>query len=288
MPIPAAIVGQRLGPRSVTVTPRMIMAFAAATGDRNPRYFDDTRSEPLVAPPLLSVSLEWPLVLGMRSCIPEVTPEEARRGVHATHDATFHRLPRAGETLVTTATVVSVEQRPSGTRVIIRLDTVDAAGTPVTTTYNGGVYRGVELSGELHTIDEPPAVPEAAADGGLTIKIDVPIDAAHVYTECADIWNPIHTEQSVAITAGLPDVILHGTATLGYAAQEIVDRVCGGDPRRLRRITARFGAMVFMASELNVSIGKPVHLAEGNSTVGYRVMNAGGGPAIRDSIAIIV
>ena len=42
----------------------------------------------------------------------------------------------------------------------------------------------------------------------------VPISAlaAHVYTECARIWNPVHTDTAVADRAGLPGLILHGTA----------------------------------------------------------------------------
>ena len=41
--------------------------------------------------------------------------------------------------------------------------------------------------------------------------------AAHVYTEGARIWNPIHTDAAVAARAGLPGIILHGTATLALA-----------------------------------------------------------------------
>ncbi len=285
MPIPASLVGHTLAPRSLTLTARFVMAFAAATGDDNACYFDDTR-QVVVAPPLLAVSLEWPLVSGMRAGIPEATEAELRRGVHATHDLTVHRLPRAGETLTTRGTVVSVSRQPAGTRLLTRLDTVDGDGAAVFTTYNGSVYRSVALTGDERSIDEAPPPPLPPAAGGWTVQIDVPVGAAHVYTECADIWNPIHTERSVARAAGLPDIILHGTATLGYAAQEIVRRECEGNPHRLRRIACRFGAMVFMGQPLTISAGAPLTVA-GGSACGYGVSTADGGPAIRDGVAVV-
>lgn len=286
MRIPAEILGRAVGPRSVTLSPRRIMAFAAATGDRNPRYFDDTGAEPLIAPPLLSVSLEWPLIVALRTALADVSADALRRGVHATHDVTFHRPARAGETLHTTATVVAVEQRRSGVFQLTRLETVDADGRPVTTTYNGGVYRGVELDGAPASLAAPPALPRPVASGGWETAIEVPWNAAHVYTECAEIWNPIHTERSVALAAGLPEIILHGTATLGYAAQEIVDRACGGDPARLQRIAGRFGAMVLLGSRLRLHAGA-VESGDGTASLGYAVETADGGAAIRDGVATI-
>ncbi|HLZ69192.1 MAG TPA: MaoC/PaaZ C-terminal domain-containing protein [Dehalococcoidia bacterium] len=285
MPIAATIAGRTLGPRSVTLSARRIMAFAAGTDDRNPRYFDDT-AEPPLAPPLLAVSLEWPLLVALRGELPGASAEELRRGVHAAHDVRFHRLPRAGETLRTTATIVALQRRPSGTGLLTRLDTIDEADAPVFTTYNGGVYRGVALAGEPLQLDGPSSLPAVAAADGWSTNIEVPWQAAHVYTECAEIWNPIHTERSVALAAGLPDLILHGTATLGYAAQTIVDRVCDGDPTRLLRLGARFGAMVLLGTRLIIRLGEPVACA-GGAALGYRVETADGAPAIHDGVALV-
>ncbi len=285
MPISAAIAGRTLGPREVTLSARRIMAFAAGTDDRNPRHFDDTAGPPL-APPLLAVSLEWPLLVALRAELPGTAAQELRRGVHASHDVTIHRLPAAGETLRSTATVVALDRRPSGAGLLTRLDTVDAAGRPLWTTFNGGVYRGVELLGEPVRLDAPPPLPDGPADGGFSAAIAVPWNAAHVYTECAEIWNPIHTERAVALAAGLPDIILHGTATLGYAAQTIVDRLCDGDPTRLRRLAGRFAAMVWLGTTLTLRTGEPAACAAGTA-VRYRVETADGAAAIRDGVAVL-
>jgi acyl dehydratase len=78
--------------------------------------------------------------------------------------------------------------------------------------------------------------------------------AAHVYTECARIFNPIHTDRAVALGAGLPDIILHGTATMAMAVSRIVDGYLGGDGRRVRRLGGRFAAMVLMPSTLELVV----------------------------------
>ena len=286
MPISASIAGRGTAPHTETLTVRRIMAFAAATADRNPRYFDDTGAEPLAAPPLISVSLEWPLVLDLRTSIAGATSAELRRGVHATHDVTFHRLARAGERLTTTGMVAALESRPSGTLVLSCLRTVDERGDPVTTTFNGGVYRGVELTGAPVRLDGPAPLPQVSPAGGWSLEIVVPPEAAHVYSECAAIWNPIHTERSVALAAGLPAIILHGTATLGYAAQAIVDRICDGDPSRLRRLACRFGAMVLLGTRLRLDVG-PTGPHAGANACGFEVRTEGGAPAIRGGVAIV-
>jgi acyl dehydratase len=83
-------------------------------------------------------------------------------------------------------------------------------------------------------------------------EIAVSPQLAHVYTECARIWNPIHTDVAVARAAGLPDIILHGTATLALAVSRIVAERCGGDPTAVRRVTCRFTGMVPMPSTLTL------------------------------------
>ena len=68
--------------------------------------------------------------------------------------------------------------------------------------------------------------------------------AAHVYTECARIWNPIHTDPEYARGAGLPGIILHGTATLALSISKLQNKA--------RRVRCRFAGMVLMPSTLTV------------------------------------
>jgi acyl dehydratase len=78
--------------------------------------------------------------------------------------------------------------------------------------------------------------------------VSVSPGAAHVYTEGARIYNPIHTDRAVALAAGLPGIILHGTATLALAVSRVVRADLDGNPARVRGIRARFTGMVALPS----------------------------------------
>ena len=118
----------------------------------------------------------------------------------------------------------------------------------------GSVYRGVALQPpDGASLPTAPA-PRAEADDGVRWReaVDVPASAAHVYTECARIWNPIHTDLAVAQRAGLDTPILHGTATLALAVSRVIARDLGGDPGRVREIRAHFAGMVAMPATITV------------------------------------
>ena len=54
-------VGLELNKYRIEVTARRSMNYAASLGDSNPLYFDDERDGGLLAPPMLSVGLTWPV-----------------------------------------------------------------------------------------------------------------------------------------------------------------------------------------------------------------------------------
>jgi acyl dehydratase len=161
--------------------------------------------------------------------------------------------------LTTTARIAGVDARRAGTLVTVRFTTVDAAGAPVSTTDYGSVYRGVHCDPPEGAIaaEAPGAVRAYPEPAAWTEDLDIPAGAAHIYTECARIWNPIHTDIAVARAAGLPGLILHGTATLALALSRVVARDLGGDPARVRGVRARFSGMVLMPSRIRVRSGGP-------------------------------
>ena len=272
MTIATTIVDTEVGPLALTLDARWLMAYAAALGETDRRYFDTLAAAGPVAHPLFPVCYEWPAALVLRD---KTIPSELQpRGVHATHHLVVHRRPRAGDTLSTTARVTKVEPRRAGTLVVTRFETVDAGGQRVTTTDYGSVYRGVALAdggGVLSPLAQTPAGPEApranavpseGAPGAGSVGVrwrevvDVPATAGHVYTECARIHNPIHTDVAIAREAGLSGPILHGTATLALAVSRVIAHDLGGDPTRVREIRGRFTGMVAMPSTLTVR-GRP-------------------------------
>jgi len=244
MRVPGEITGVTVGPFNVEVTPDWAAAYSAAV------RWKPRAGEPH---PLFSVCYEWPALVALRAkAIPEAI---GRKGVHATHDLTIHRLPRPGERLSTTATIARVEARRPGAYVVTRLETVDARGEPVTSTENGTLYRGVAVRGAPAVGAPRPSHDVRREPDGVTrsweASVTVPGDLALAYSEASRIWNPIHTDRVAAVEAGLPDVILHGTATLALALSTILEHE-GEGARRVERIACRFSGMVFMPSTLSV------------------------------------
>jgi acyl dehydratase len=113
--------------------------------------------------------------------------------------------------------------------------------------------------------------------------VPIAAGAAHVYTECARIWNPVHTDAAVAAAARLPAIILHGTATLAFSVSRIIAAEAGNDPERVAEIYGRFGAMVLMPSEIIVRI----HAREkvgGGEAIFFEALSAEGGRAVREGV----
>lgn len=257
MPLDTRMVGESTRAFSHDVDARWIMAYGAGLADLNPAYMD-TEAGIVAAHPAFPVCLEWPVILSSRELpgYESVTPEEAARGVHAAHDLHIFRPIQAGERLTTQATVIGLQSIKPGAAQLTRLDTTDAAGELVCRTYQLGISRGVAVTGEPRQTEQAPDLPKAQGTKGESSCFDlvVPAGAAHTYTECARIWNPIHTDRAVALAAGLPDIILHGTATMAMAVTRLVDEYLQGDAARVKRLGGRFAAMVLMPSVLSLEV----------------------------------
>jgi acyl dehydratase len=295
MPLPTSVVGASTDPVTHEIDERWTMAYAAGIGDLSPAYLDTRAADGLVAHPVFPVCLEWPLVLAARRLVPaDVLPRhEAARGIHATHDLRIHRLVQPGDVLTTTAVVEGIEQRSPGAYEVLKLTTWDAAGKTVCTTRMGSLFLGVTVDGDDRPATDPSTVVPAlsATDHASSNTVTRAIDggAAHTYTECSRIWNPIHTDPAVAAAAGLPGIILHGTATLATAVSEIVRRRADGDPRAVRRVTCRFGAMVPMPSTIEVRVGarRSPAVSDHLELVPFEVRNQAGERAIRDGVVFL-
>jgi acyl dehydratase len=279
VPLNAAVVGAQSRLFEHKADARWLMAYAAGLGDLNPRYLD-TAAGGVVAHPVFPVCLEWPAILDCANLpgADTATPEERSRGVHAAHDLHILRPIRADEVLSTRATVIGLEAIRPGAAQTTRLDTVTASGELVCRTYQLGISRGVGVVGGPASCETAPSWPATGTEGVL-LERSIPVagGAAHVYTECAKIWNPIHTDRAVALAAGLPDIILHGTATLALAVSAIVDALVDADPTRITRLGGRFKAMVRMPSVLSLIVHGDV-----DGVVSYTVLNAEGEAAVSD------
>ncbi|MGB0997935.1 MAG: MaoC/PaaZ C-terminal domain-containing protein [Pseudomonadales bacterium] len=274
MPLNTANIGRATDYFAHDVDARWLMAYAASLNDLNPEYMDTTAGC-VRAHPLFPVCLEWPTILATRALLGEdLSDDESARGVHAAHDLHIYKPIRSNSTLRTRATLVSVDSIKPGAGYTLRLDTIDETEDLVCQTFQFGIYRGVAVTGTETTTITAPELPAPQPLNKASTDIPVAAGTAHTYTECARIWNPIHTDRQFAQNAGLPDIILHGTATMALAVSQLVEQFTQGQPHRVTRIGGRFAAMVFMPSTLKLQTSNISAQPDGSQLVSYNVITA--------------
>lgn len=283
MPLNADIVGRAVPERLIEVTPRMALAYAAGIGDTGDACFDDA-ADGFMAHPAFCVSLEWQVVIANRATGLGLTPEEALRGVHAGQNTVFHRPIRPGITARIAGQVVEV--RPTGAGALARTRLIisdERTGEPLATTLTTSLYRGVGVAGDPRREGAVTDATETWQPPSETADTVIPLDRsfAHRYTECANIWNPIHTERRVALAAGLPDIIVHGTALWALAGQALIDAYAPGKPSALSSLAGRFSAMVLPGTPITVRHGP----GSAPGTIVFTVLNAAGAEAVSRGVA---
>ena len=234
MPFNAALVGTRWGPLEWAATPRRVLAFRAVLAPDDAAGLDDAAAAPLEMLPMQVVAPEWLLALESRADPRQaLSADEARRGVHASQDTRFLRPVRAGETLTVTARLTAVRASRAGALATTVYESRVGEETVAVST-SVSVLRGVAVDGpdspaEADVFDTPlKAVGEPQ-------RIATARGFPHLYSECAEIWNPIHTERAVALAAGLPDILIHGTALWALAGLRTAPAGA-----RITRLAARF------------------------------------------------
>jgi len=263
-----------------TVDARWLMAYAGGLGEDDARFYDTLAAGGPVVHPVFPVCYEWPPLVDLRERT--IGPALAPLSVHATHDCSITRMPHAGECVTTRARVIAIEPRRAGALLVARLTTTGPDGAVLTTTDYGSVYRGVESTtpGRLEPPLSPASPPPAAP--AWSEPVEVRAEAAHVYTECARIWNPIHTDIAVARAAGLPAIILHGTATLALGISRVVRRELNGDAARVRRLAARFTGFVRLPSALVVR-GR----GRAGTSIAFDIVAADGTPVLGEGVVTV-
>ena len=259
-PIRADGVGAIVGRREVRITTRMTMAYAAGIGAIDAMYLDDLRPGGVVAPLPYITALEWPVLTSTDylTAIGRDAPSAFDGLLHAFQDTRFARPVRPGMRVLVVGQIVEIIATAAGALVVCRIRTSDQSDDAlVAESWYGSLYRHTAVDGRPAALFARPVLRSAPSlldeEANKSFVINIPREKAHVYTECAQIWNPIHTERSYAISAGLPDIILHGTCTWAMTLQGLASRTKSGPPELpFRRFGARFSRMVVPGSAISV------------------------------------
>jgi len=276
-------VGTMTVSKTTLLDSRTTMAYASSINDANPRYFDDLSERGLMVHPAIAFSLQWASRFRPDQ---KIDPRVAAFGVHASTDLRIYRPFRAGEAVTTQGKLIQKRQISPGVYNIEKYKMVSSSGELIAELYYNGITRGGKLEGADAIVENEPELPQIEVFESESLwrrEILVGLHAGQQYTECAQIYNPIHTEPSVARAAGLPDIILHGSATKAMALMTVVDECLGGDAERVTRLTGQLRGMVLMDSSIAVEC--LAHEAIGDEVrIAFRVLNDKGEPAISNGV----
>lgn len=268
--------------KSYVMDARRIMAYASSIDDTNEAYFDDTCTEGLSVHPAISFALQWNT--RHRPDLPP-NPRAAPFGVHAETDLRIYQPFKQNQVVTVQGQLISRRKIPPGVFTVDRFRMADSKGVLLAELDYNGITRGATLNGPDREVEASPLAPKLDTVGEPVWQesIYIPRHAGQQYTECADIYNPIHTERSVALAAGLPDIILHGSATKAHALTQVVNRCFDGDARRVTRLCGQLRAMVLMDTTIRVEcLGE--QMAGDEKQVFFQVLNQEGKPAIATGV----
>ncbi|MEY2456177.1 MAG: hypothetical protein QOK06_1271 [Acidimicrobiaceae bacterium] len=248
MALPIDKLGTRYAPVTTIIDPDRAKAYAAATNDPNPAYTSGK-----YAPPVFGVVPTWGQMLAASADV--IPPEALLFIVHGEQDMHFHQPLVPGAVLTTAAEAYAIRVGSSGSRLVVKVESVDEAGALVLTQYVTIFVRGM-ADGESGGPDKPVHdFPDAARSkkvGEHTVHVDD--DQTFRYRDASGDEMPIHLDDAVAKSVGLPGIIAHGLCTMAMCSQAVVAIASDGDPGRLKRLAVRFASNVFPGNDVDVEV----------------------------------
>jgi len=262
--------------------------YAAAVDDNNPRYFNDEKTTGIVAPPMFSVATTWPLIEHFKDyvLVDDFPFEKLRAQVHFSEFLEFHAAIKPGDELDIKGVIAAILPQRAGTHIILRFDAVNQDNLPIFTEHFGGLIRGVSCADGGAGGETLPIIPTAPETTAVLWEQSIMIDVMrpYIYDGCTHIFFPIHTSRKFAHDVGLPDILLQGTATLAYAARELLNRNGDSDPARLQALSCRFTGMVYPDTDIKVQLVGCMEHAQ-HQDLFFRVLGDQGQTVISDGYA---
>lgn len=291
------------------------MSFAAGLKDFNKNAYFNTQKKnplgPIAAHPCLYWAISWPFMWNRANEFLKepMSSRERGSGVHYSEDVIIHQPLQSKTNIRVTCQAVEALQKRKGCTLLTKYDMYNSDTNELLLTHwTCSYYRGVKLKGgDVKTKDiennlPPPVIykegpmyndnysnnySKKSLSPIFEKNIDISSIESHVYTECSRIWNPIHTNIRVALAAGLPDIILHGTATFAKATTELINTFePNKNPKNVKRIICgSFSANVLMPSTISLRVFA-IEDIKGEKIIHWDVLNEEKKQAIRGGVII--
>jgi acyl dehydratase len=274
-------IGQPGEPVEFEVERERIAAYAAATNDPIPQHASGE-----LAPPVFSIVPSFQ-AMGMASLA--VIPHELLGAIlHGEQDFTYHRPIEPGMTLSSVATPVGMRQRSSGVTVVVRTETTEAGGEPVTTAYSTTFVRGASGAEDVgedapgHAFDE--SLREREPDASVEQTYDS--DQTFRYAEASGDPMQIHLDDEFAKKVGLPGIIVHGLCTMAFTSVAAIQSFSPDDPTRLKRLAVRFSKVAFPEQTVTTRLWNAGE-DDGRTAYAFETTSDSGDVVIKDGLAEI-
>jgi acyl dehydratase len=228
-----ALVGKEYAPTTTEATLEAMQNYARAYNDNNPAFFDTGRHGGIIAPPMFAVVTIWSSIMSVVGD-PDLKVDVIRL-LHGEQDMEFFLPIRPGDKITATAKVASIETKATGETLIIEINAKNQAHETVNRTLFNAFIRGGGKGGSDARVSEPQR-----GEPIVTMAQQIDKDQTYRYKEASGDFNPIHVDENFAKMAGLPGIIVHGLCTMAFTSKVMIDKLCGGDPAKLKRLRVRF------------------------------------------------
>jgi acyl dehydratase len=262
----ADAIGQWTDPVEFEVTRERLQKYAAATNDPIAEHASGD-----LAPPVFAVVPAFGIA---GQAATQVIPGELLMMIlHGEQDFHFHAPIRPDTTLSTRAAAIGLKPRSSGVTVVVKADTHDADGTLLVEQYMTTFVRGGQAA-EAVGEEAPPHAFEPSGDPEAEVSQTFDADQTYRYAEASGDPMPIHLDDQLAKSVGLPGIIIHGLCTMAFTSVAVIQHACPDDPTRLRRLAVRFAKPVQPGQTITTRIW-PGYSFQTESDDGSVVINDG-------------
>jgi acyl dehydratase len=263
------IIGRIYTGTTETVDPEKTMAYAKATNETNPRYYelDETK---LAIPVLFPVTMT---IAPLKEMVKDDTLNlDITRMIHGEQEVLYFRPLRPWDKIKTKLELESIDNKESGD--ILWLKTSGRTEDELVFEMRAGIFFK-----KMRKRSRPvkPRMKEESIEKQIIInkQMKVTSDQSVRYAAASGDENPIHLDKDIALKVGLPNIILHGLCTLAFAIQAIVDGIARGDPTKVKGVKTRFSKPVFMNNTLTTE-GWLLEEKERSKIVGFETKNESG------------
>lgn len=266
------------------VTRERLAEYAAATNDP----IEAHRSGD-VAPPVFAIV---PVFEALLTPAVDVMPVEAiPRIVHGEQDFHFHRPIRPGDRLVSRAKMIGYQGLEKGTRAAIVLECRTEDGELVNEQYVTTFVRGLNVGKAVGELSPDHKFDDVLRNSAPTAKVVQHIDSDQTfrYSPAAGDPMPIHLDEEVARSTGLPGIIAHGLCTMAFTSWAVLTELADSDVSRLKRFAVRFSKPVLPGDDIETRIWTKAQ-ANGSTTYAFETAkgnDAGEELVITDGLAEI-